>query len=60
MHEKIFFMHQESIVTAIERILLCDPEVFPQQLGHRAVIKPVTMKAPFTARIDQPIANQCL
>ena len=53
-------MFQHFVQAAIQIILLRQAKILLQQIGHRAVLKPLPMQPPFTARINQPINRQRL
>ena len=50
--EKRIPMLQQLIQTPIQIVLLRQTEILPQQVGHRAVLKPLPMQTPFAARVD--------
>jgi hypothetical protein len=51
---------QKLVQAAVERILLDQRIIFAQKIGHRALLEPLSMQAPFAAGIYQPIAHQRL
>ena len=53
-------MFQHLVQAPIQRILFRQAEILLQQIGHRAVVKPLPMQPPFAARINQPIDRQRL
>lgn len=60
MIEQRALMFEQQIVALVEMMLLSQTEVAAEQVRDRAVIKPMPVQSPFTARIDKPIKHQCL
>ena len=53
-------MLQHLVQAAIQVVLLRQAEILVQQIGQRAVLKPLPMQPPFAPRINQPINRQRL
>lgn len=53
-------MGQELVQAPIQVVLLRQPEILLQQIGHRAAPIPVPVQSPLAARFDQPIRHQRL
>lgn len=51
---------KQLVQTAIERVLFHQGKVAPEQIAHRALLKPEPMQAPLAARIDEPVTHQRL
>ena len=60
MPEKILPMLKQFVQTPIQVVFLRQAEVLFQQIGHGAVLKPLSMQSPFAAGINQPIGRQGL
>jgi hypothetical protein len=60
MLKELFPVGQQFVQTPIQIIFLRQAKIFFQQIGHGAVLKPLSMQAPFAARINQPIGRQGL
>ena len=51
---------QNQIVAFVEPVKFHQGKIFSQQIPHGAVLKPMTVQAPFAARSDQPISAEGL
>src|ERR1700693_6362901 len=60
MTEELFLVLEHLIQTTIERVLFDQRKIFIQQISHRALLKPLSMQPPLTARINESIADQGL
>src|SRR5436189_3118773 len=54
------FVLQQKIVTLVELVDFGQTEILPQQIGHRAVFKPVPMQTPLAAGSDQTVGAERL
>ncbi len=57
MFKKLVPVLEQLVQTPIQIVFLGQTEIFFQQIGHRTVLKPLSMQAPFAARINQPISG---
>ena len=57
MGKERMLMRQKPLVALVEFVDLDQGKVFSEQVGHRALIKPLPMQAPFAARINQAICS---
>jgi hypothetical protein len=60
MMEQRAFVGQQLVEATIQRILLHQRVVCAQQIGHRALLKPQSVQAPFATGIEQAVNHQCL
>src|SRR6516164_4379720 len=60
MSEELLLVLEHLIQTTVKRVLFYQRIIFIQKICHRALLKPLPMQPPFTARVDEPITNQGL
>src|ERR1700692_1762558 len=53
-------MEQNLVKATIQGVVLGQPGIGPEKIPHRAALIPLPVKTPFTARINQLIADQDL
>src|SRR5580658_2410581 len=53
-------MEQNLVQATIQGVVLGQPGIGPEKIAHPAALIPLPVKTPFTARIDQLIADQRL
>jgi hypothetical protein len=58
--EQFVLVLEQPVQAAVQRVLLHQPEIRIQQIGHRAGVKPLPVQPPLRSRIDQPVRHQRL
>ena len=54
--EQVRLVRQQFVQAAIQIVLADQSEILAQQIADRALVKPLPVQPPFTARVDQAIA----
>src|SRR5438128_8414392 len=60
MSEQRRAMFQQTIQHQVKLVFAAPMKVRPQQIGHRTLIIPLAMAAPFAARSNQPVSARNL
>ena len=60
MAEQVRLVGKQLVQAAIQRRGLSYPEILVEQIAHGTLVKPVPVKTPLAARVDEPIADQRL
>ena len=51
---------KKLVVAIVEPVDFCQGKIGSQQIGKSALIEPVAMQAPFTARVDESVEDEGL
>src|SRR5208283_3088402 len=60
MREQRRFVLDKLVEATIEGVLLDQRKIFAEQIAHGALLEPQPVQTPFAARVDEPVADQCL
>jgi hypothetical protein len=54
------FVSEHLVQAAVKSVLFHQRIIFPQEIAHRTLLKPLSVQSPFAARIHEPITHQGL